>query len=318
MANDLVRLPVPDPQGALPACTTDDVIRAFLEGRNQRTMRAYTFDLDDFARFCGLPGAAAAVEALLAAGHAHANRVALAYRAQLVARGLAAATIARRLSALRSMVSIARKLGRVAWALDVEGPRSQAYRDTRGPGLDGWRRMLAKAKQGAVTAVGKRNLALVLLMHDMGLRRGECIGLDLVDVSLGGDRSTVSVVGKGQTEAVLLTVPPKPRLALQAWVAARGDEPGPLFVRLDPAAGLGSLERMTGDAVCRMVRALSRRAGLGREARPHGLRHQGITRLLDLVGGCTDLSIRARLTSCIVRYTALSYDRRQRLCPRPS
>ena len=34
-----------------------------------------------------------------------------------------------------------------------------------------------------------------------------------------------------------------------------------------------------------MVRRLSKEAGLNREARPHGLRHQGITRLLDLVNG---------------------------------
>ena len=34
-----------------------------------------------------------------------------------------------------------------------------------------------------------------------------------------------------------------------------------------------------------MVTRLGDRAGLQRKALPHGLRHQGITRLLDLVGG---------------------------------
>jgi integrase/recombinase XerC len=34
-----------------------------------------------------------------------------------------------------------------------------------------------------------------------------------------------------------------------------------------------------------MVGALGRRAGLPRPARPHGLRHQGITRALDLFSG---------------------------------
>jgi integrase/recombinase XerC len=208
----------------------------------------------------------------------------LAYRAHLTERGLATATIARRLSALKSMVKIARQVGRVAWALDVDAPRLEPYRDTRGPGLDGWRQLLARASQVASTPRGKRDLALIRLMHDLGLRRGECVALDLADVSLNTDPAAISIVGKGRTESELLTLPEKPKEALREWIAVRGNEPGPLFVRLDPAAG-PELERMTGDAVCRMVRQLSRRASLGRETRPHGLRHQGITRLLDLVNG---------------------------------
>ncbi len=287
MSNELV--PVFGPP-TLPASTTADVVQSFLEGRNERTMRAYKLDLDDFARFVNAPGltatsrAAAAVEALLASGHGSANRTADAYRAHLAKRGLAASTIARRLSALRAMVKVARRIGRVAWALDVEGPKSTPYRDTRGPGLDGWRTILAKATRMAVTPQGKRDLALVRLMHDLGLRRGECIALDMADVSLDTNPATISIIGKGQTEQTRLTLPQRPREALRDWIATRGDEPGPVFVRLDPGAGAG-LERLTGDSVCRMVRTLSRRAGLAREARPHGLRHQGITRLLDLVAG---------------------------------
>jgi integrase/recombinase XerC len=121
-------------------------------------------------------------------------------------------------------------------------------------------------------------------MRDLGLRRGECVALDLGDVSLETHPATVSIIGKGRTEPERLTLPPKPREALREWIAARGNEPGPLFVRLDPGSRTAG-ERLTGDAVCRMVRSLSRRAGLNVEARPHGLRHQGITRLLDLVKG---------------------------------
>ncbi len=283
MAND--NLPVPRAVPSLPAPSlANDVLEAFLAGRKQNTLEAYLFDLTDFARFAGTADPAAAVEALLAAGHGEANRFAMKYRAHLTELGLATATIARRLAALRSMVKIARQIGRVAWALDVEAPRSQPYRDTRGPGLDGWKLILARASQLAVTPQGKRDLALVRLMHDLGLRRGECVALDLGDVSLDAELATVSIVGKGRTEPERLTLPPKPREALREWIAARGEEPGPLFVRLDPGSGAAG-ERLTGDSVCRMVRRLSRRAGLSAEARPHGLRHQGITRLLDLVHG---------------------------------
>jgi len=284
MATDLVPIVGTQPQTALPACTTEDVVRSFLEGRNPRTMQAYAFDLGDFARFVGATDAAAAVEGLLAAGHGSANRIPLAYRAHLAKRGLATATIARRLSALKSMVKVARQIGRVTWALDVDSPRSEPYRDTRGPGDEGWRLILAAANAGATTPRGKRDLALIRLMRDLGLRRGECVALDLGDVSLDNVPATVSIIGKGRTEPESLTLPPKPREALREWIAARGNEPGPLFLRLDPGSRAPG-ERLTGDAVCRMVRGLSRRAGLGVEARPHGLRHQGITRLLDLVHG---------------------------------
>jgi integrase/recombinase XerC len=277
----------------LPVVSTRDVLEAFLDGRNQNTLEAYVFDLTDFGRFLGESNPAAAIEALLAAGHGGANGIALRYKADLTNRGLAAATIARRLAALRSMIKVARTIGRVSWSLDVDGPKAQPYRDTRGPGLDGWRRIMAESRQRAAadtdrpnpaSARGKRDMALVRLMHDLGLRRGECVALDLAHLSLDTDPPTVEVVGKGKTEPIRMTLPSQVRDALRAWIAVRGDDPGPLFIRLDPAAS-GGLERITGDSVCRMVRGMSRKAGLSRETRPHGLRHQGITRALDLAGG---------------------------------
>jgi integrase/recombinase XerC len=261
-------------------------MRSFLEGRNQRTMRAYTFDLEDFAGFVGASGPGAAVEILLAAGHGVANRMADAYRADMIKRGLQASTVNRRLSALRAMVKVARRIGRVAWALDVEGMKSTPYRDTRGPGLAGWRAILAKATQAAVIPQGKRDLALIRLMHDHGLRRGECCALTMADISLDSDPPTISIIGKGQTEPIRLTLAQRPREALEAWLAERGNVPGPVFIRLDPGAGQAlELKPLTGDSVWRIVQTLSRRAGLKNGTRPHGLRHQGITRALDLAGG---------------------------------
>ena len=175
------------------------------------------------------------------------------------------------------------KLDACAWSLDVDGPKSEPYRDTRGPGLDGWRRLVRKAAELATSPRGKRDLALLLLMHDLGLRRGECVELDLADVELG-DNPAVSIVGKGKTESERLTLAPRPCAALRDWISPHGPDPGPLFTRLDPGSG-PALERLTGDSVCRMVARLGRRTGLQRKALPHGLHHQGITRLLDLVGG---------------------------------
>jgi integrase/recombinase XerC len=259
-----------------------DVLDAFLSGRNANTLEAYAFDLSDFARFVGASSPSAAVDGLLELGHGGANRVVLAYKAGMTERKLATATIARRIASLRSMVKLARQIGRVEWTLDVESPKVTKYRDTTGPGLDGWHKMKKKGMELATTtAQGKRDIALMNLMHDSCLRRGECVALDLVDVDL--ERSQVAIIGKGKTEREWITISTQAKDALVNWIAARGDEPGPLFIRLDPAAT--GIERITGDSVNRIVAKLGQKSGLKRKVRAHGLRHQGITRALDLTNG---------------------------------
>lgn len=267
-----------------------DVIEAWLSARKPGTLRAYRFDIEDFARAFEAPSPAAAVDALLAGDAGMANRVALAYRAELLRRDLSPATINRRLSALRSLVKLARQLGRITWTLDVDGERTKPYRDTAGPGREGWKAIHSEAKRRADgsrrTDQATRNLALLRLMHDLALRRGEAIALDLADVELDfGDAGRIAIVGKGQTEREHLSLNDRTRDALRDWIQCRGTEPGPLFVRLDNARGDGPLERLTGDSVNRMVGRAAKTAGIERPVRAHGLRHQGITRALDLADG---------------------------------
>lgn len=292
-----------------PAIGAVDVLDAFLSGRNPRTLRAYDRDLGDFARFLGAPDSRAAVAGLLDLPHGHANAAALGYKAHLVGRGLKSATIARRLAALRSVVKMARTVGRVAWALDVDSPKAEPYRDTAGPGDAGWRLMLARAKADAEGGRPKavRDLAIVRLLHDLALRRGELVALDLADV----DGGTVAVVGKGRTEATRLTLPDPTRHALADWTASRGDEPGPLFVRLDRAAGRAvGPGRLTDTAVFLIVRDLGRKAGLARPTRPHALRHEAITKALDATNG--DVRTVQRFSRHADTRTVLLYDDRRR------
>jgi integrase/recombinase XerC len=86
-------------------------------------------------------------------------------------------------------------------------------------------------------------------LYTLGLRRAEAVGLDIADVDLAG--GAVLVLGKG-----------------------------PLFVALDRAS---KGHRLTGSAVYGIVRRLGEAAGV--RARPHGLRHAAISRLLDLTNG---------------------------------
>jgi integrase/recombinase XerC len=268
---------VPISPASPPTVRQVDLIEAFLAGRNPRTLKAYGADLDDFARFSGSFDRKAAVEALLSAGQGGANAWALAYRNDLIARELSPATIARRLAALRSVVKLARTIGRVAWTLDVEAPKPEKYRDTRGPGQDGWLRMLAAADRLGDAPKARRDRAILRLLHDRGLRRGEVVGLDLADVDLA--EGTVEVLGKGRSQTERLTVGPGTVQALADWIEVRGSNPGPLFVRLDPGKNLGG--RLTGEAVRLIVAGIAKLAGLDRVCRPHGLRHAAITEALD-------------------------------------
>ena len=112
-----------------------ELLEAWLAGRSPQTVDAYRRDLADFASYVGADSPARAAEALLGAGAGEANLAALRYRATLLERGLSPATVNRKLAALRSLVKVARTVGFITFSLDVENVRSQAYRDTRGPGV---------------------------------------------------------------------------------------------------------------------------------------------------------------------------------------
>ncbi len=262
------------------------LIEAFLAGRNERTMQAYRKDLVDFQNFTGLRDIDVAAHLLLSRGHGPANELVLRYRAHLVERGLAAATVNRRLAALRSMVKLAGTLGMVPWKLEIPGLKSQPYRDTRGPGADGFRALL-KVLEGRQDAKTKRDRAILWLLYSPALRRGEVAALDLKDVDL--EASTVSVQGKGRNERETLTLPQETTAAIGEWIEARDTEPGPLFTNFDRA---GKGKRITGTSIYRMVRKLGQQAGIN--TRPHGLRHAAITEALDKTKG--DLRATARFS----------------------
>ena len=265
-----------------PAVAITNLYAALLaDARSQRTHRARVQDVADLARFLGTADPEAAAAAVVAAGPGPGNALALGYRAHMQGRGLAAATIKRRLCTVRRLVELARRFGLLAWTLDVEGPRVIDFRDTTGPGRDGWLRLLAAAESDRPK--GRRDRALLRLLHDLALRRAEVLALDLADVDLDGRR--LAVLGKGRTALEWLTINDPTAEALREWLDARGPHPGPLFVNFDRSAKPGAGGRLTGDGLAAVLRDLSRRAGLARPARPHGLRHQGISRALDLTNG---------------------------------
>ena len=257
---------------------TGALVDAWLSGRSPRTLEAYRGDLQDFRAFTGLPTAEKALSALLELPQGEANRAAMAYRAHLLDRGLAPATVNRRLAALRSVSTLARRLGYVSWPLEVDNVRSESYRDTRGPGVDGFRRLLAELDERGGDAKAKRDRAALRLLFDLGLRRAEVVALDVEDVDL--ERGTVAIIGKGRREKALRSLPPATVAALSAWLEELGADAGPVFVNLSPSAPRARLRL---PSLTRLVKTLGKQAGV--KVTPHGLRHAAITRLLELTGG---------------------------------
>lgn len=145
-------------------------------------------------------------------------------------------------------------------------------------------------------------------MFDLGLRRGEVIGLDVEDVDHAGRR--LGVLGKGRTQKEARTLPVPTLEAIDRWLAVRGsvagaEEPA-LFVN---TAQLKRGQRLSGQGLYHLIQDLGRRAGI--VARPHGLRHASITAALDTSNGDV------RATQAHARHaspqTTMRYDDRQDL-----
>jgi integrase/recombinase XerC len=287
--------PAPPAVASPPPVRPADLFAALLaDARKPTTRRAREQDVGDLARFLrdggflGEPDPSAACALLVSGDSARGNAIATAYRADLAARELSAATINRRLSTLRRVVKLGRRFGVIGWSIEVDSLESTPYRDTAGPGHTGWLRLLATAERAARsgTASGKRDLALIRLLHDLGLRRAEVAALDLAALDLAAGR--LMVVGKGKTEPGPHKLNKPAALALADWIEARGPEPGPLFTRLDRARPRGELARLDGDAILEAVAALGEKAKLPGKVRPHGLRHEAVTRVLELTNGNID------------------------------
>src|SRR3954465_13259750 len=187
------------------------LVDIFLAGRNPKTLAAYQADLEDFRHFMetrsvSAPTVGKAVEALLGGMGILAGLQIDHYKSEMRERGLPVATINRRLGMLRLLVKLANRLGLglcTVWGRNVP---VQPYRDTDGPGRDGFRAMLdaAGAQPGPK---GLRDVALLPLLHDLGLRRSEAVRLDSEDVDLPGNRILILGRGRSQKEPVSLPEP---------------------------------------------------------------------------------------------------------------
>ena len=262
-----------------------DILQELLQDRRSpNTRRTYAKGLKDF--FITMTGGEPSPEHIawfLSANRFEAISLVLRYRAGLVEKGLRPATINVRLSAVKSLVNYARKIGKCDYSLeDVEGLRAETYRDTTGVSPDGFKQITAVVNADSLK--GKRDLAIFRLLWDNALRRAEVCSLNLEDYQPGESRLLIKGKGKLTKEAITLSA--KAIGLIDHWLQEIGDRSldKPLFCTVDRAT-FG--HRLSGNAIYNLVRKTAESAGISKIISPHRIRHSAITAALDATNGDT-------------------------------
>ncbi len=173
-----------------------DVFALLLEDkRSDQTKRAYATDVRLFFSVFGLEPTKENILAFLKLPQHQALQVVLKFKAELRKQDKAEATINRRLSAIKSLTKMGRKLGICSYTLeDVDGEKVVQYRDTTGVDVKSFARILQQWDRADI--VGKRNYALLRLLWGNALRRTEVTKLNVSDFD--PNSKTLKILGKGK------------------------------------------------------------------------------------------------------------------------
>jgi len=236
------------------ASSDDDMLALWLGNyRSAHTRRGYATDAKAFIEYVAKPLRTVTVRDVQAYASTLAN--------------LADATAARKMSAVKSLIALAHRLGYLPF--DVGAPvQLPAVKDTLAE------RIMSETDVQHMLRLElhPRNAALIRLIYSAGLRISEACGLLWRDLVPRDDAGQITVFGKGgRTRVVLL-----PSAMWQRVAALRGDA-GP-----DDAVFL-SREGGTLDpaSVHRVVKAAAKRAGLSAAVSTHWLRHAHVSHALD-------------------------------------
>ena len=294
----------------------DELLSGWLETLTENAQRSYRSDLEHFATWLAAPDVPSAMQALFSLPGPAANALVLQYRKHLLSApvfstlarlsgsgvpdryGFAPATINRRLSALRSVASIARMTGVFSGQIEIRGVRPGRMSGAKpsGVGMDAYHRILADLDARAASMLtmsagghGRdvpvarrtfellRDRTLIRMLHDLFLRRVEVVRLDLSDVDTEGLELDVQSKGaRGRRDLVPMTK--RVASVLEAYLSARGPEAGALFCRF---GAIGA--RMANSTVNRICKRRGIQSGV--ICQPHGLRRTAITTGLDRSGG---------------------------------
>jgi len=241
-----------------------DLVR---RGAAEKTRRAYALDLRELA----LWGTANGMEPVTATPRGLRRHV-----AALSERGLAPATIARKIAAQRAFFRVLVEEGTIA-----QNPAELLASPRRADRLP---RVLKPGEVAALldripatTPLEVRDRALFELAYASGLRAEEIVSLDVG--SLDFDAERVRVEGKGGRTR-LVPVGEQARSALERWLAtgrpALQERPQERALFLSRSG-----RRLSTSDVRRRLRGWARRAAVRGGVHPHALRHSFATHLLE-------------------------------------
>lgn len=260
-------------QGTEVARVVVDYLRSVRAERDlsPHTVEAYGRDLRQFAEWAARGSIAELVDVD--------RRLVRRYLAYLGQRGYARRSIARKASALRSLLR---------WAVLHDVVHSNAAEELSTPKLDHPLPRVMKAKDAAQLCelppdddpAGTRDRAVLELLYGSGLRVSELCRLDVEDIDLSS--GSVRVTGKGRKQRQVPITDPARRALVTYLRQARGAllsrVPGP---KQPPALFINSRGGRLGvRSVRAMIEKYVRSAG-GSAIGPHDLRHSFATHLLD-------------------------------------
>jgi site-specific recombinase XerD len=221
---------------------------------------------------------------------------------------MAASTANRHLTALRGVLGHAWRAGLMSAedyhrAVDVEPIRGMTMPAGRALSVGEMRALFESCAADPCTARGNRDATVIALVHQAGLRRSEVtrLNLDNFDPTDG----TIRFRGKGNKERSN-AVAGGGREALEAWLAARGEAPGPLVCGIAKGGRVELSRRLHPDSVRYIVEHRAELAGV-RDVSPHDFRRSAISDLLD---AGEDLASVQRFAGHSDPKTTSRYDRR--------
>ena len=269
-----------------------DIERRWLRGKSPGTVRVYLRDLRQLADWVfendrigaadgpHRPGTPADVMTLMiTAGKVATRRVLEDWAHHLQEQDQAPATINRTLNAAKSLLGAAEQCGLMDWTIRGLSVPAERRENREGPDKDDLVKLIRSVTK-ATDPQAVRDLALIRVLICTGMRRSELTSVRMEHVHLG-KQPQLSIKAKGRRERVSVPLRGPAVESLEAWIAERGDAPGPLFLRLDRAATVtGVMTPMSGETVRRILIRRAKDAGIEQPVRPHGIRHSGATRLV--------------------------------------
>jgi integrase/recombinase XerC len=239
------------------------------------TVRNYERDVDGFLQFLEEEGVPSLAEVD--------RHILRRYLGWLLEQGYVKASIARKLSALRSFYRYLVQQSKVATdaLASISSPKPEKHLPSF---LTEQEVNQLLATPDTASPLGQRDRALLELLYSSGLRVSEIVGLDVEQVDL--KHREVRVRGKGSKERIALMGVPA-ITAIQDYVN-RG-RPELLGKQITRALFINrSGERLAQRGVQLTIKKYAKQMGLEKRAFPHLLRHTFATHLLD---GGADLRV---------------------------